>query len=115
MPPAKKKQTSSLGRAVIKSRFQGQKAIALDEGKLVSFLPHVNAPTHSFTIAIQHTTEVNEGPKWVKMQSITQENDLDAFLSTAALAETDFTAGKHGNLHLPFETVIDMVYFMQKD
>ena len=33
--PAKKKQTSSLGRAVIKSRFQGQKAIALDEGKLV--------------------------------------------------------------------------------
>jgi large subunit GTPase 1 len=27
------------------------------------------------------------------MQSITQENDLDAFLSTAALAGTDFTAG----------------------
>ncbi|KAI8645393.1 hypothetical protein BD408DRAFT_361569 [Parasitella parasitica] len=73
MPPAKKKQTSSLGRAVIKSRFQGQKAIALDEGKL-------------------HTTDVNEGPKWVKMQSITQENDLDAFLSTAELAGTDFTA-----------------------
>ena len=32
------------------------------------------------------------------MQSITQENDLDAFLSTAALAETDFTAGKHSKL-----------------
>ncbi|KAG2211834.1 uncharacterized protein EV154DRAFT_521060 [Mucor mucedo] len=73
MPPPKKKQTSSLGRAVIRSRFQGQKAIALDEG-------------------ILHTTEVAEGPKWVKMQSITQENDLDAFLSTAALAGTDFTA-----------------------
>ncbi|KAI8980856.1 hypothetical protein BDB01DRAFT_851593 [Pilobolus umbonatus] len=72
MPP-KKKATSSLGRAVIKSRFQGQKAIALDEGVL-------------------HTTDVDEGPKWVKMQSITQENDLEAFLSTAALAETDFTA-----------------------
>ncbi|KAI8365778.1 hypothetical protein BD560DRAFT_401670 [Blakeslea trispora] len=71
--PAKKKQTSSLGRAVIKSRFQGQKAIALDEGKL-------------------HTTDIENEPKWVKMQSITQENDLDAFLSTAALAETDFTA-----------------------
>ncbi|KAG1050123.1 hypothetical protein G6F46_008766 [Rhizopus delemar] len=69
----KKKQGSSLGRAVIKSRFQGQKAIALDEGKL-------------------HTTDIDEGPKWVKMQSITQENDLEAFLSTAALAETDFTA-----------------------
>lgn len=36
MPPPKKKQTSSLGRAVIRSRFQGQKAIALDEGILVS-------------------------------------------------------------------------------
>ncbi|KAI9480925.1 MAG: hypothetical protein EXX96DRAFT_502243 [Benjaminiella poitrasii] len=72
MPP-KKKQTSSLGRAVIKSRFQGQKAIGIDEGKL-------------------HTTEFNDQPKWVKMQSITQENDLDAFLSTAALAGTDFTA-----------------------
>ncbi|GAA5813384.1 hypothetical protein MFLAVUS_006862 [Mucor flavus] len=73
MPPPKKKPTSSLGRAVIRSRFQGQKAIALDEGVL-------------------HTTEAAEGPKWVKMQSITQENDLDAFLSTAALAGTDFTA-----------------------
>ncbi|KAI8979393.1 hypothetical protein BDF20DRAFT_869260 [Mycotypha africana] len=72
MPP-KKKQTSSLGRAVIKSRFQGQKAIGIDEGKL-------------------HTTDISNEPKWVKMQSITQENDLDAFLSTAALAGTDFTA-----------------------
>ena len=27
------------------------------------------------------------------MQSITQENDLEAFLSTAALAGTEFTAG----------------------
>lgn len=27
------------------------------------------------------------------MQSITQENDLDAFLTTAELAGTEFTAG----------------------
>jgi hypothetical protein len=27
------------------------------------------------------------------MQSITQENDLEAFLTTATLAGTDFTAG----------------------
>ncbi len=45
-------------------------------------------------IILKHTTDIDEGPKWVKMQSITQENDLEAFLSTAALAETDFTAGK---------------------
>ncbi|KAI7847887.1 hypothetical protein BDC45DRAFT_451174 [Circinella umbellata] len=73
MPPKGKKQ-STLGRAVIKSRFQGQRSIKVDEGKL-------------------HTTETEE-PNWVKMQSITQENDLEAFLSTAALAGTEFTAEK---------------------
>ncbi|OAD76493.1 hypothetical protein PHYBLDRAFT_180449 [Phycomyces blakesleeanus NRRL 1555(-)] len=74
MPPAKgKKASGSLGRAIIRSRFQGQKAIALDEGKL-------------------HTTDADDEPGWVKMQSITQENDLDAFLSTAELAGTEFTA-----------------------
>ncbi|KAI7883458.1 P-loop containing nucleoside triphosphate hydrolase protein [Lichtheimia hyalospora FSU 10163] len=74
MPPKGKKQQGSLGRAVIKSRFQGQRSIKLDEGKL-------------------HTTD-SEEPKWVKMQSITQENDLEAFLTTAALAGTEFTAEK---------------------
>ncbi|KAF7722251.1 hypothetical protein EC973_003501 [Apophysomyces ossiformis] len=73
MPPKGKKPAGSLGRAVIRSRFQGQRAIAIDEGKL-------------------HTTDIAEEPNWVKMQSITQENDLEAFLSTAQLAETDFTA-----------------------
>ncbi|RKP04751.1 hypothetical protein THASP1DRAFT_33445 [Thamnocephalis sphaerospora] len=42
----------------------------------------------------RHTTEVDDGPNWVKMQSITQENDLDEFLRTAQLAGTEFTAGK---------------------
>ncbi|EGF80335.1 hypothetical protein BATDEDRAFT_1375, partial [Batrachochytrium dendrobatidis JAM81] len=35
---------------------------------------------------------------WVNMQSITQENDLEAFLSTAQLAGTEFTAGKKLNV-----------------
>lgn len=43
-------------------------------------------------VLIKHTTDIEE-PKWVKMQSITQENDLEAFLSTAELAGTEFTAG----------------------
>lgn len=42
----------------------------------------------------QHTTDIDSTPKWVKMQSITQENDLDAFLRNAELAGTEFTAGK---------------------
>jgi len=71
--PRANKPTGSLGRAVIRSRFKGQKAIGVDEGKL-------------------HTTETNEGPNWVKLQSVTQEGDLDAFLHTAELAGTEFTA-----------------------
>lgn len=39
MPPKGKKQQGSLGRAVIKSRFQGQRSIKLDEGKLVCAIP----------------------------------------------------------------------------
>ena len=30
---------------------------------------------------------------WVNMKSVTQENDLEEFLSTAQLAGTEFTAG----------------------
>lgn len=37
---------------------------------------------------MQHTSEIASG-----LSSVTQENDLDEFLSTAQLAETDFTAG----------------------
>jgi large subunit GTPase 1 len=39
---------------------------------------------------IQYTTEL-ENPN--RLQSVTQERDLDAFLSAATLADTDFTAG----------------------
>jgi len=41
----------------------------------------------------KHTTEINNEPNWVKLQSITQERALDEFLSTAELAGTEFTAG----------------------
>lgn len=38
----------------------------------------------------QHASEISAG-----LSSVTQENDLDEFLSTAQLAETDFSAGKN--------------------
>ncbi|ODV81940.1 P-loop containing nucleoside triphosphate hydrolase protein [Suhomyces tanzawaensis NRRL Y-17324] len=40
---------------------------------------------------LRFTTDKKEAD-WVKMQSKTQENSLDEFLSTAQLADTDFTA-----------------------
>lgn len=42
---------------------------------------------------MRFTTDKKEA-KWVKMRSVTQENSLDEFLSTAALADADFTAEK---------------------
>lgn len=35
---------------------------------------------------------MNDGPAWVKHQSITEQKDLDEFLATAELAGTEFTA-----------------------
>ncbi|KNE72692.1 hypothetical protein AMAG_16450 [Allomyces macrogynus ATCC 38327] len=63
---------SGLGKAIIRKRFQGNRPQDGDQ-KL-------------------HTTEVNDGPAWVRLQSITQEGDLDEFLHTAELAGTEFTA-----------------------
>ncbi|KAJ3353128.1 hypothetical protein GGF32_003190 [Allomyces javanicus] len=63
---------SGLGKAIIRKRFQGNRPQDGDQ-KL-------------------HTTEVNDGPTWVRLQSITQEGDLDEFLHTAELAGTEFTA-----------------------
>ena len=44
---------------------------------------------------LQHTTEMDDSHSaaWTRFQSITQENDLEAFLNTAQLAGTEFTAG----------------------
>lgn len=41
-----------------------------------------------------HTTDpgLASQPSWVKLQSVTQEGDLDEFLNTAQLAGTEFTA-----------------------
>jgi large subunit GTPase 1 len=76
MPP--KKQSSSLGKAMIKSRFRNNNR-------------QINADGSIF-----HTTDIDDS--WKTMQSITQEDDLEAFLRTAQLAGTEFTAGRRVNL-----------------
>jgi len=44
-----------------------------------------------------HTTELDDGLDWnrINLKSVTEENTLDEFLSTAELAGTEFTAGKY--------------------
>ncbi|CAJ0839300.1 14535_t:CDS:2 [Entrophospora sp. SA101] len=72
MPQPKLKKNSGLGRTIIKDRFKGHK------------------PKDGDTAL--HTTDLNDGPSWTNLQSITHQKDLDEFLSTAQLAGTQFTA-----------------------
>ncbi|KAJ1841592.1 hypothetical protein LPJ73_006067, partial [Coemansia sp. RSA 2703] len=72
MPP-RSKVNSSLGKAIIRKRFEGKRR-----------------PTERDTEL--HTTDMDDGPSWTKLQSITQQGDLEEFLHTAELAGTEFTA-----------------------
>lgn len=47
----------------------------------------------------RYTTEANT-PNWVKLQSVTQERALDEFLSTAELADKDFTTERTANIRI---------------
>ncbi|KZO92805.1 putative LSG1-large-subunit GTPase [Calocera viscosa TUFC12733] len=71
MPPKSKKENHGLGRAIINKKVKDAK-LAYENGEL-------------------HTTDFE---KYTKLNSVTQERDLDEFLSTAQLAGTDFVAEK---------------------
>jgi len=51
-----------------------------------------------------HTTEVDDGLDWnrINLKSVTEENTLDEFLSTAELAGTEFSAGRLEPAHFTF-------------
>ncbi|KAJ2783214.1 hypothetical protein H4R18_001815 [Coemansia javaensis] len=79
----------SLGKAIIRKRFEGRR------------------PTDNSTEL--HTADVGDGPSWTRLQSITQQGDLEEFLHTAELAGTEFVAERlnvkivtasEGNPHL---------------
>ncbi|KAL4709293.1 hypothetical protein ACJJTC_013353 [Scirpophaga incertulas] len=74
-----KKNKDSLGRALIKDRFSKNR-----------HRKHVEDNT------MLHTTEVNDGYEWgrLNLQSVTAESSLQEFLSTAELAQREFTAEK---------------------
>ncbi|KAL0822769.1 hypothetical protein ABMA28_004776 [Loxostege sticticalis] len=74
-----KKNKDSLGRALIKDRFSKNR-----------HRKHVEDNT------MLHTTEVNDGFDWgrLNLQSVTAESSLQEFLSTAELAQREFTAEK---------------------
>ncbi|KAJ1917520.1 hypothetical protein H4219_003153 [Mycoemilia scoparia] len=79
MPPKSKTLKGNLGRAIIKKRFQGR-------------------DPDDYTATL-HSTELPDGPSWTRLQSITQQGDLEEFLHTAELAGTEFTA-ERGNIKI---------------
>ncbi|KAF9107228.1 hypothetical protein BGX29_006914 [Mortierella sp. GBA35] len=71
----KSKKNIGLGQAIIKARFKGRSRPRDGDERL-------------------HSADVEDGASWTRLQSVTQEGDLESFLSTAELAGTEFTAEK---------------------
>ena len=72
----KNKNLIGLGRTIANQRSKENSIQYLPDGEM------------------RFTTDKKEA-NWVKLRSVTQENALDEFLSTAELADTDFTADKN--------------------
>ncbi|CCH60182.1 hypothetical protein TBLA_0C03800 [Henningerozyma blattae CBS 6284] len=77
----KNKNPLGLGRAIRSARQKENAIEYLPDGEM------------------RFTTDKHEA-NWVKLRSVTQENALDDFLSTAELADKDFTADRHSNVKI---------------
>ncbi|AAS53330.2 AFL042Cp [Eremothecium gossypii ATCC 10895] len=77
----KNKNTIGLGKAIQNARSKENAIEYLPDGEM------------------RFTVDKHEA-NWVKLRSVTQESSLDAFLSTAELAEKDFTADRHSNVKI---------------
>ncbi|KAK7481407.1 hypothetical protein BaRGS_00027363 [Batillaria attramentaria] len=73
----RKTQAASMGKTIIKDRFRGKR----DRGQAGSYL---------------HTSDLNDGYDWgrLNLQSVTEQSNLEEFLMTAELANTEFVAEK---------------------
>ncbi|XP_060078328.1 large subunit GTPase 1 homolog [Ylistrum balloti] len=76
----KKKQAGNLGKSLISDRFGKRKTVSRGTDR-ENFL---------------HTSELQDGYDWgrLNLQSVTEQSNLEDFLSTAELAGTEFTAEK---------------------
>lgn len=89
---AKSKNTVGLGNSLMANRFGGGRGS--DRKK---------AGTGVIRTGPNNETYIINAPKeasWVKMKSVTEQNDLDEFLATAELAGTDFMAIKTDSMKI---------------
>lgn len=90
---ADSKNRVGLGRALMRSRGGGTRVMR-GSGSCGGGRGHAKGPM-----------EMSFAPKrkeaeWVKIRSITEQNDLDEFLATAELADVDFTAEKMSHIQV---------------
>ncbi|OKL63741.1 Large subunit GTPase 1 [Talaromyces atroroseus] len=91
---AKSKNSVGLGNSLMNDRFGKGKA---SSQKKVS---HNAAIARKNQSGETYITNAAKEASWVKMRSITEQAALDEFLSTAELADTDFTAEKINNVKI---------------
>lgn len=91
---AKSKNSVGLGNSLMNDRFGKGKA---SSQKKVS---HNAAVARKDANGETYITNAAKEASWVKMRSITEQAALDEFLSTAELADTDFTAEKINNVKI---------------
>ncbi|OAA75776.1 ribosome biogenesis GTPase Lsg1 [Akanthomyces lecanii RCEF 1005] len=89
---AKSKQSVGLGNALMNDRFGKGKGSDRKKAGAV-------ARTHHAT-GEQYLVNEKQDAAWVKMRSVTEQSAMDEFLSTAELANTDFTAEKTNNVKI---------------
>ncbi|KAK3202535.1 hypothetical protein GRF29_161g1502414 [Pseudopithomyces chartarum] len=91
---AKSKKSVGLGNSLMNDRFGKGKGSDMRKGNFQGGIERTGQNGEKYI-----TNEKKEA-SWVKMRSVTEQNDLDEFLSTAELAGTDFTAEKLNNVKI---------------
>lgn len=78
----KNKNQIGLGKAILQQKAKANKIKILPDG------------------AVHFKTDEHTEDSWMKLRSITQETALDEFLTTAELADKDFTADRFNNVQI---------------
>ncbi|KAL8927930.1 MAG: hypothetical protein Q9208_002005 [Pyrenodesmia sp. 3 TL-2023] len=89
---AKSKKSVGLGNSLMNDRFGRGKGA--DRKKVSAGILRTDQDGQTYV------TNAPREADWVKMRSVTEQGALDEFLSTAELAQTDFTAEKMNNVKI---------------
>ncbi|KAF2755927.1 P-loop containing nucleoside triphosphate hydrolase protein [Pseudovirgaria hyperparasitica] len=90
----KSKNSVGLGNSLMNDRFGNNKGSDMRRGNPKEGIRRTDQNGDTYV------SVAKKEASWVKMRSVTEQADLDEFLSTADLAGTDFTAQKMNNVKI---------------